>query len=282
MIMEVCTIHLDLNLINKKKNQNNTDSKLNVFDYLKSLSQEAKVLVDEIEDADKYIDIKNLPFIGSNQEKFNLNTFRTPFNFLSDIYNAQIILKEAEISQKNLDKKIEKLRFNYKPNNVEEKEEIDGELMHVNDLLEYRDKIIEAFKDGTFSSKRLKKLDDAVYGYVLESVKKFIQKIKSMAENINLSLFEEFFKSLSPADYAKKLINVKDTNENKETVTEIKDKISYLKDRIKEMSEKEKKYSELLKRFLITIKGLKKLFLLHQNLIKENQNQNLKKVLQKQ
>ena len=56
--MEVFTTHLDHNLIVnmiktriKQKQQNNIDSKLNVFDYLKSLSQEAKDLMDEIEDA---------------------------------------------------------------------------------------------------------------------------------------------------------------------------------------------------------------------------------------
>ena len=37
-----------------------------------------------------------------------------------------------------------------------------------------------------------KKSDDAAHDYVLRDVKKFIQKIKSMAENINLSLFEDF------------------------------------------------------------------------------------------
>ena len=197
-------------------------------------------MVDEIKDVDEYIDIKNFLFIGSNWEKFNFNTFRTPLNFLSDICNVQITLKEAEISQKKLDKKTEKLKFKFKPKNVQEKEEIDGVLMQANHLLQNKDKIIEAFKDGTFSSERLKKSDDAAYGYVLESIKKFIQKIKSMTENINLSLFEEFFESLSPVDYAKRLINVKDPNESKEIVTEIKDKISYVKDRIKEMSEKEK------------------------------------------
>ena len=62
-----------------------------------------------------------------------------------------------------------------------------------------------------------------------------------MAENINLSLFKDFFESSSPADYAKELINVKDPNENKEIVAEIKNRILDLKDRIKEMSEKEKK-----------------------------------------
>ena len=62
-----------------------------------------------------------------------------------------------------------------------------------------------------------------------------------MSENINLSFFKDFFESSSPADYVKRLINVKDPNENKEIVTEIKDKILCLKDRTKEMSETEKK-----------------------------------------
>ena len=87
--------------------------------------------------------------------------------------------------------------------------------MQANDQLEYRDKIIEAFEDGTFSSEHLKKSDDATHDCVLKDVKNFIQKIESMAKNINLSLFEDFFESSSPADYAKRLINVKDPNENK-------------------------------------------------------------------
>ena len=109
--------------------------------------------------------------------------------------------------------------------------------MHAND----RDKIIEAFRDGAFLSEHLKKTDDAAHDYLLQGAKNFIQKIESMAENINLSLFEDFFESSSPADCAKELINTKNPNENKEIVSEIKDRISNLKNRIKEMSEKEKK-----------------------------------------
>ena len=74
-----------------------------------------------------------------------------------------------------------------------------------------------------------------------EDVKDFIQKIESIAEKINLNLFNKFFESSSPADYAKMLINIKNADENKKIVEEIEDKISYLKDRIKWMSEKEKK-----------------------------------------
>ena len=75
---------------------------------------------------------------------------------------------------------------------------------------------------------------------MLKDVDNFTQEIKSMSEKINLSLFEDFFESSSPADYAKMLINTS-PDKNKEFVEEIKDRISDLNNRIKEMSEKEKK-----------------------------------------
>ena len=65
-------------------------------------------------------------------------------------------MNKAEISQRNLEKKIDELKFNYKSENAEEKEEINGVLMQANDLLEYRNRIIDAIKDGTFSSECLK------------------------------------------------------------------------------------------------------------------------------
>ena len=87
-----------------KKNQknNNIDTKPpNVFNYLKSLNPEAKDLMDEIEDANDDIDYGMLLFIGSNKEKFNFDIFRMTKNFISDIYNGNISLKEAEFFQKN-------------------------------------------------------------------------------------------------------------------------------------------------------------------------------------
>ena len=58
--------------------------------YLKSLSQEAKDLMDEIEYVNNDIDYYKLIFIGSNKEKFNFNIFSTPLNFLLDIFNSKI------------------------------------------------------------------------------------------------------------------------------------------------------------------------------------------------
>ena len=82
-----------------KKNNNNNyniDTKpQHVSDYLKSLSQEAEDLMNEIKDAGKDINIKSLLFIGSNQKKFNFNIFRMTLNFLSDISNGKISLKNA-------------------------------------------------------------------------------------------------------------------------------------------------------------------------------------------
>ena len=137
--------------IKKQQNKDIGLNPLNTFDYLKSLSQEAKDLMDEIKDVNKDINLKKLVFIGSNREKFNFNKFRMPLDFLPAISNGQITLKKAEFLQKDLYDEINELKHNYKPKNVEE-EEINGVLMQVNDVLEYRDKIIEAFKDGTFFS----------------------------------------------------------------------------------------------------------------------------------
>ena len=47
-------------------------------------------------------------------------------NFLLGIFNGEISLKEAEISQINLEKKTEELKFNYRPKNEKEKKEINS------------------------------------------------------------------------------------------------------------------------------------------------------------
>ena len=143
------------NIENAKKPQQNNNIDLkppHVFNYLKSLSQETKDLIDEIEDANNDIDHGKLLFIGNNKEKFNFSIFRIPLNFLSAIYNK---------------------------NNAEEKEkeEINEVLMQANDMLEYKNKIIDAFKNVIFLSGHLK-TDDAAHGHVLEDVKDFIQKIE--------------------------------------------------------------------------------------------------------
>ena len=124
-----------------------------VSNYLKSLSQEAKDLMDELEDANNNNGYNKLLYIG-DKEKFNFNIFRY---FLLDIFNGKITFKKAEINQRELNEKIKELKYNYKPKNETEKEEINEVLIHVN-MLEYLDKIIEAFRDGTFSSEYLKKV----------------------------------------------------------------------------------------------------------------------------
>ena len=188
--------------------------------------------MDEIEDADNDIDDDNLFFIGSNKEKFNFNTFKKPLYVVLAIYNGEISLKDAEFKQSDLEKKIGDL-YGYEPKNEKEKEDISQVLMQANDLLEYREKIIDAFKNETFLSQYLKKSDDAAHDYFLRNVNKFIKKGKSMEEKINLSLFEEFFELSSPANYAKMIINTKNADENKKNVKEIEYRISNLEDRIK-------------------------------------------------
>ena len=113
----------------------------------------------EIDDTDDHIDDDKLLFIGSNKEIFDFYTFRKSLNFISAIYNGEISLREAKLFQKILESKIEDLKFNSKQKNEKEEEkEIYIALMQANDLLEYRNKIIYAFENGTFSSEYLKKI----------------------------------------------------------------------------------------------------------------------------
>ena len=59
---------------------------------------------------------------------------------------------------------------------------------------------------------------------MLKDVDDFIQEIKSLEEKIYLILSENIFESSSPADYAKKLINTENANENKEAVAKREDR----------------------------------------------------------
>ena len=139
-----------------------------------------------------------------------------------------------------MNKKIKWLKFDYKPNNLEEREDINNVLIQVNDLLKHRDAIIDAFEKRISLFEQVKGESKNAGEFVVEEVSNFIQKIESMPKNISLSFFNEFFESLL-VYYANYLINLKNTKENKVFVTESKNKTSSLKDRIKEMSEKEKK-----------------------------------------
>ena len=61
-------------------------------------------MIDEIEDVDGDINNGKLLFIGDNKENFNFNTFNMPLNFVLDIYNRKISLKEAEFNKRNLER----------------------------------------------------------------------------------------------------------------------------------------------------------------------------------
>ena len=140
----------------KKQQNNNINTKPpNVFNHLKSLSPEAKDLMNEIEGNDDDFDINRLVFIGNDREKFNFNTFRMTLNFLSAIYNGDIPLKEAEFKQRDFEKEIENLQFYYISKNKEEEEKIERVLRHANDLLNCRGSTIKAFKDDISLSENL-------------------------------------------------------------------------------------------------------------------------------
>ena len=99
-------------------------------------------------------------------------------------------------------------------------------------------------------------------------------------------MFNEFFESV-PSDYGKLLINTKNWDENKKAAEEIEDKISGFEGEIR-MSEKEKKDKnvdetlEIIRKILDYNTKAQNLFHCASKVDKKkNQNQRLKKVLQK-
>ena len=62
-------------------------------------------MMDEIKHANDDVDDGKLFSTGINKERFNFNTFNKPLNFISAIYNGEISLKEAELKQRDLEKK---------------------------------------------------------------------------------------------------------------------------------------------------------------------------------
>ena len=69
-------------------------------------------------------------------------------------------------------------------------------------------------------------------------------------------MFEDFFQSSSPADYAKMVINTKNADENKENVKEIENRILDLEDRIKKKKKIIKKKKKSVKGTLEIIRKI--------------------------
>ena len=100
-------------------------------------------------------------------------------------------------------------------------------------------------------------------------------------------MFKEFFEYSSPADYAKELTNTKNVDKNKEYIEEIKDRISDLKDRIEQMSDEEKicnnaNETEIIDKIIDYSNNAQNIFHCASKVDKKNQNQRLKKVLQRE
>ena len=59
---------------------------------------------DELKDVEKDLDKEKVIFVGSNREKFNFSTFKSPLDFLLNIYQGEITLKEAEFFSRKFKK----------------------------------------------------------------------------------------------------------------------------------------------------------------------------------
>ena len=113
-------------------------------------------------------------------------------------------------------------------------------------LFSVREKIIRAFKRGTFpyiDGIKVDKESDEESGKKWEESEenKIFKYIENESEGINYELFKKHFSFVVPSALAKKLFETKDKKKNSELVKENENRWSDLKDEIKKMSEDEKK-----------------------------------------
>ena len=87
-------------------------------------------------------------------------------------------------------------------------------------------KLLMPLKMVLFLSEHLKKSNNAAYNHCWKMQRILLRKL-NQCQKINLTLFQDFVESSSPADYAKMLINTEDPDKSKEFVAEIKNNIRF-------------------------------------------------------
>ena len=131
-----------LNLINKSNREPNK------LEIQSALNPEAKKLIDEIKTEIEEYENKNFLCTHSNGKEYNFYKFADLNLFGNKIYSSQTSIEDALKEQSEMEKLLISLK-KYNPSNdykINARKEV---LKIEEDVLETRNKIINAFRDGT-------------------------------------------------------------------------------------------------------------------------------------
>ena len=114
------------------------------------LSQEAKNMLEELNNQEKLINYKKLNFKGGNNADYDFNNFSSSREILRAIYYADVSIPAVEKEQNKSDDMVKILK-KYKPKkNYKYKKLTDDLVINVKNFYEGREMIINAFKDEIF------------------------------------------------------------------------------------------------------------------------------------
>ena len=238
---------------------------LKEISFFSTLSDEAKNLMINIKKIDDWLDKAQLICTKSDgKTKYDFSKFTFPKKIASRIYNKDFTLQEVEDDQTKIKILINKLNNDCRPTSKIKNKEKKDTLKSAEKSFSIKEKIIRAFKRGTFPYKDGIKVDEesdeesdakSEEESEKESEKeseeleenKISKYIENESESINYELFEKLFSFVVPSDLPRKLFETKGKKKNSKLVKEIKNRWSSLKDEIKKMSKNEIKIEKLNK-----------------------------------
>ena len=112
-------------------------------------NEKQKALTKEIKEINRKNSNKNFTMVHSNRTLYDFNKFRDLNQFVFDIYNGVITIRDAEKEQTELASEIRDL-IDYGVRSQKKDEQKQEVLRNVRQLLEIRNKIIDAFQNGIF------------------------------------------------------------------------------------------------------------------------------------
>ena len=114
-----------------------------------TLSEEANNELNKIKEIEKTVDRENL-YYKTNKYTFNYQNFQAINSFNRDISNGTITKKEADEDQSDLLVEILNFKKKVNPKNTEKKQQKEDVLKNSYNLIEGRERVLNAFKSKIF------------------------------------------------------------------------------------------------------------------------------------
>ena len=204
----------------KENKDNQLDIKSIGYIVKEELSQEAKTILQKLNDQEKFINYKKLNLKGGNNSEYNFSDYMPLKEFFKAIYYGKITIEEAEAIQEEFDCVYGALE-KYKPKKELYIEKRGKLLLNAKKIYKGREMIIDAFKNEIFpmtptgfseddeetprDEDKEEKKDDRLPTVKEEEA---LEKVAAVDDILEPGLVEKYFKNDSLTDMLEQLKNL--------------------------------------------------------------------------